>query len=158
MNTLLRHHIKHFEEFFNGSPWYGSNYTTIIGDLTDEEANWWPANGHSIHRLLLHMIKWRRALTEILLGNKEYTASVEDPDNWPKAEEIINIRWEDTKAAFELQQRIILEKLQEKSDEFLEEEFIPGRKFGWLIQGVIDHDLYHLGQIAFIRNLIRASV
>lgn len=157
MNTIIQHHISRMEAFFNGTPWYGSNYSDIIGSITEEEANWWPPNGHSIHRLLLHMIKWRKSLSERLLGNLDFRAGDSDADNWPKAEEISQLKWQDTKQEFARQQELIVEALRGKDDSFLEEEFLPGKKFGWLIQGVIDHDLYHLGQIAFVKNLIRAS-
>jgi len=157
MNTLIQHHIGHFEAFFNGSPWYGSNYSRIIDSLTEEEANWWPPYGHSIHGLLLHMIKWRKSLSERLLGNMDFVATDNDPDNWPEAEAIQKMNWEDTKAEFARQQKLIVDALRDKDDAFLEEDFLPGKKFGWLIQGVIDHDIYHLGQIATVRGLIRAS-
>ena len=158
MNTIIQHHIGRLEAFFDGTPWYGSNYSGIISSIAEEEANWWPPNGHSIHRLLLHMIKWRISLSERLLGNMDFRAGEDDPDNWPEAEEISKKSWEETKQEFVRQQNLIVAALREKDDTFLEEEFLPGKKFGWLVQGVIDHDLYHLGQIAFVRGLIRASV
>lgn len=157
MDPLIQNSVSHFEAFYNGSPWYGSNYITIMGSITEEEANWWPANGHSIHRLLLHMIKWRKALTERLLGNLYFRASDADADNWPDAEAMKQSSWEETKKEFARQQELLVSNLKTKNDSFLEEDFLPGKKFGWLVQGVIDHDIYHLGQIAFLRTLIRTK-
>ena len=157
MKTLIDYHLEQWKAFYDGQPWYGDSFLTIVGDITEEEALHLPANRHSIVRLLWHMVKWRKALTERLTGRADYRADVTDPDNWPEPDMLGPRSWQLALDAFAEQQRLLIELLGGKTDDFLAEEFLPGKTYGWLIAGVLQHDLYHLGQIAFLKSCLRHS-
>jgi uncharacterized damage-inducible protein DinB len=153
--TTIEQLATEFTEFYHGKPWYGDNFSTIIQDVTHEEALALPPNGHSIARILWHTVKWRKALAERLLGNLDYRANVDDADNWRDVSSLDGTSWEEAKAQFGALQDVITSELRLRNDVFLDEEFLPGKTYRWLVVGVIQHDIYHLGQIAFIKNLIR---
>lgn len=157
MNRLIQYHLQRFQDFHEGDPWYGSSFQKIVDDLTPEEVCYIPANGHSIVRLLWHMVKWRRSLTERLKGNTSFRAEVNDPDNWPDPATLGLEQWKAALAAFDQEQRLLLKLLADKTDDFLSSEFLPGKNYDQLVRGVLEHDLYHIGQIAFIKSVFRAS-
>ncbi|MFQ5446617.1 MAG: DinB family protein [Saprospiraceae bacterium] len=157
MNIIIQQLADDFAAVYDGKPWYGPNYRQIISDITPEEALHLPANGHSIARILWHMVKWRKALAERLLGNTTYRASDEDPDNWRAPATLDYKSWEEVKKQFDALQEVIVSELRLRNDAFLDDEFLPGKTYRWLAFGVLHHDLYHLGQIAILKNIQRTT-
>ena len=157
--THLEQFISEIKAFYEGQPWYGSSFKKIIGDISAKEALAVPGNGQSIVRLLCHMNKWRRSLTVRLQGNTEFRASDTDPDNWPPLNSLNEEVWEKAKDEFDQLQEILIEELGKREDAFLETPFIPEKEkyiYRYLITGVIQHDIYHLGQISTLKQLLRA--
>lgn len=153
--TAIEQLVHDFKAFYNDNPWFGDSYLDVISDISPTEALATPPNQHSIAVLLWHMVKWRRALTERLLGNLDFRADVTDPDNWPDALAQNSETWEAAKAAFAEQQNSIVEQLSVRNETFLDTDFMPGRKFRRLAFGVLQHDIYHLGQIAMVKGFVR---
>ncbi len=147
-----------YREFYDGKPWYGDCYAKIVADITPEEALYLPANQHSIARILWHIVKWRKALAERLLGNLDFRTAMSDPDNWREPEILDKMGWEEAKKQFDALQEVIVSELRKRNDAFLDDEFLPGKSYRMLTVGVIQHDIYHLGQIAFIKSLIRKTL
>jgi hypothetical protein len=40
------------------------------------------------------------------------------------------------------------------NDNFLESEYKEGRSFDYIVEGIIHHDIYHLGQIGLVISLL----
>lgn len=153
--TAIEQLVLDFKTFYDDNPWFGPSYTGVISDITPAEALFTPPNQHSIAVLLWHMVKWRRALTIRLLGNLGFRADDTDDDNWVNASAQTAESWEAAKAAFAEQQKILMEQLPLRDEAFLETEFVPGKKFRWLVSGLLQHDIYHLGQVAMVKGLVR---
>lgn len=153
--TAIEQTVHDFQAFYNDNPWFGDSYLDIISDISSEEALATPPNQHSIAVLVWHMVKWRKALTERLLGKTDFRADVSDSDNWPAANLQTPETWEEAKTAFAEQQAIIIEQLSRRDEDFLETEFVEGRSYRRLVTGVLQHDIYHLGQIALVKSLVR---
>lgn len=158
--TNLEQLIKEYSDFYQGTPWYGRSFTEIVNDITAPEALAVAGNGQSIAQLLCHLIKWRKSLTIRLLGNTDFRASDQDPDNWP-AQNTLNAEvWEQAKTEFGELQATIIAELKKREESFLDELFVPGNErytYRYLIIGVIQHDIYHLGQISLMKQLLRAA-
>ncbi|MCF8243981.1 MAG: DinB family protein [Saprospiraceae bacterium] len=153
--TAIEQLVLDFKTFYSSNPWYGSSYTDVISDITPAEALTTPPNQHSIAVLLWHMVKWRRALTIRLLGNLDFRADDSDADNWVDASAQTAESWEAVKAAFAEQQKILMEQLPLRDEDFLDTEFVPGSTFRQLVSGVLQHDIYHLGQVAMLKGSTR---
>ena len=153
--TAIEQLVLDFKTFYNDNPWFGDSYLDVISDITPAEALVPPPNQHSIAVLLWHMVKWRKALTERLLGNMDFQADVTDADNWPAATSQTPETWEAAKVAFAEQQAILLDELSKREEAFLDTDFVKGRPFRRLVNGVLQHDIYHLGQVAMVKALIR---
>lgn len=153
--TAIEQIVKDINAFYSENPWYGDSFLDVISDLTPVEALVTPPNKHSIAVLLWHMVKWRKALTIRLLGNLDFRAADSDPDNWLDAASQNVETWEAAKSAFAEQQEILVRELSKKDEAFLDTEFLPGKTFRQLVSGVLQHDIYHLGQIAMVKSFIR---
>jgi len=153
--TAIEQTLQDFKAFYNDNPWFGDSYLDVVSDISDAEALATPPNQHSIAVLLWHMVKWRKALTERLLGNTDFQADIRDADNWPPATEQNAETWAAAKAAFAEQQKIIEEQLAKLNEDFMDTDFVPGRPYRRLVNGVLQHDIYHLGQMALVKGLVR---
>ena len=155
--TTLKQFIQEFEDYYDGTPWYGNNFHQIVDSITPAEALAVPGNGQSIARLLFHMIKWRKALSERLIGTPGFVAKDDDPDNWVSLNSLTEESWEAAKKEYERQQNILISELKKRDEAFLDEEWMPGKNYRFLVAGVIQHDIYHLGQITLLRSLLRSA-
>lgn len=153
--VTIEHLVKDFTELYDGEPWFGDSYQTVIGGITAQEALVEPPNRHSIARLLWHIVKWRKALAERLLGDTDYQADVTDADNWRYEDDLTAQDWEEAKAQFQALQAVIVSELRLRNEAFLDSEFLPGKTYRHLAFGVIQQDIYHLGQIALLKSLGR---
>lgn len=147
--------IQEFEDAHSGTPWYGLSFHEIVDDITAKEALATPGNGMSIARLLFHMIKWRKALSERLIGTPGFSAADNDPDNWVPLHTLTDETWEAAKKEYDHQQEVIVSELKKRDESFLEKEWRPGKNYRYLVSGVIQHDIFHLGQISLLRSLLR---
>ncbi len=139
-----------FKEIYEGDPWYGDSFRKITGEISPERALSLEKSHHSIIQIVWHMIFWRRPLLERLKGNLDFKATVNDPENWSKNRIFKPEDWPATLEAFDRQHAGLLVLLGAQKDEFLETEYRDGRSVERLVEGVIQHDLYHLGQIALL--------
>src|SRR5215470_11728174 len=138
---------------FDGEAWHGPALKELLADVTAKQAFAHPVSGaHSIWELVLHITVWTRAAwgaTEgipmpKIVGTVQDWQTVGDPS--PEA-------W---KAA--------LSRLFEAKDEIAAaiEQFgdarliaiVPGRNydFYYLFHGIVQHSLYHAGQIALLKK------
>ncbi|HFA47611.1 MAG TPA: DinB family protein [Bacteroidetes bacterium] len=153
--TTLEQFIQECKDFYNGSPWYGSNFCKIVNDLSPAEALAVAGNGQSIALLLCHMVKWRKSLTIRLQGDENFRARDSDADNWPPLNTLNGEVWEATKKEFSELQEVLIEELGKREEAFLDEYFYKEKTYRYLVSGVIQHDIYHLGQISMLKQLLR---
>lgn len=158
INTMKKSQILYysnrFQEIYNGSPWYGETIDAKLNDVSDGNAFLQPINGvHSVGEIVSHMIYWRKALIARLEGGT-FNTSMESEDNWKNVEELKASGWKKLKSAFDKSQLAITTLLEKQSDDFLKTEYSQGTSMESLIQGIIDHDVYHLGQIGLVKKMI----
>src|SRR5690606_116120 len=104
---------------------------------------------HKLHRvaeLVLHILEWRRASLDRLRG-RQPSLTVNSPDNWRTNESLISIGWEKLTSDFSISTQQLIEMLDDIYDSFLENTYTDDYTFHYLIEGLVHHDLYHLGQI-----------
>jgi hypothetical protein len=63
--------------------------------------------------------------------------------------------WEKVVAQFKVTNDLIIEALQSKNDHFLNDK-VDYREynFRFLLNGLIQHNIYHAGQIAYVKKLL----
>ena len=147
----LQELIDQVNEVFEGAPWYGSSVSAYLQEIKPEYLNNHFEGTHSIGQIIAHMIRWREYVIDKLRG-VENTLEVGDAEDW----EVITYSVNGTNelfARFRNTQKTLVQLLAEKDDSLLAQH-VPGKSytFAKLLTGIIQHDIYHLGQIYLLKN------
>lgn len=153
-DSLIKDIIRQLQELQEGSRWFDQCFKDKIGQLTEAEAFAVPYPGiHSVAEHLSHIIEWRK---ECLLRFKgERTDLMNSPDDWKDNTTLQQIGWTALLETFYQSTVTLIAALKDKDDSFLEIPFRDeGYNFHYIIEGIIQHDLYHLGQIGVTLRLL----
>ncbi|MEZ5039168.1 MAG: DinB family protein [Saprospiraceae bacterium] len=145
--------IKRLENSYQGTPWYGNALLSSLRKISSERAKMQVKPGtKSIAALLRHMVAWRQFLIEHLQGNNTFDIELNSEIDWPSVDDLT---WEELVEELEISQTNILHLLSQQEDSWLK-EMVGNRTYNhrFLVEGVIQHDIYHLGQINLLNNLI----
>lgn len=147
MTSEIERIVRLLEKTFEKQPWYGPSMMTVL-DLKPEITGSRQGNAHSIIELVQHMTSWRIFATKRLQGDTSYEVSEEM--NFPKP-----ITWEAAIKNLRSSQQALVEATKKFPEERLR-ELVPSKtqKYTYytLLHGIIQHDIYHLGQIAYIQK------
>lgn len=152
--------IRQLEAIFEGDPWLGRS---ILKSLKSIPFKFWDVkpekSKHSIAEFVFHMVDWRVFVVEKLKENQSYSIAMDSEMDWRKDVSIATER-EKKECLAELikTQEEILKLLAEKSDSWLQ-EFVLGKDYKneYMVIGVMQHDIYHLGQINLIHSQIKVE-
>lgn len=140
------------KDIYNGEPWHGSSLKDILKDITSVQAASKPDSElHSIWEIILHMTGWREVAWKRLKG--EEVPKVTKEKDWPEVKDTNPESWNKTLEALELSQQQLIQALSEADDEKIK-QIAPGSSIplNILLDGIIQHDLYHSGQIALLKK------
>jgi uncharacterized damage-inducible protein DinB len=155
MNKEIQTIVSELQNVNSGEPWFGRAVYEILDEVEPTTAFMKPNNTeHSQIELLYHMITWSEfTLARIEKDQIRDMAAFEKLD-WRKIDASKH-SWIKGLAIFKSVNKKIIDSLQKKTDDFLEEK-VDYRKynFRFLINGLIQHHIYHLGQIAYLRKLL----
>lgn len=161
MNDEVKRVTAHLEEVYDGDPWYGDNIMKKLASITFDRANWRPyAQAHSVAQILKHMINWKQLVVAKLKNNDPHNIEMNSVEDWDKNLRITSQNeWQELVAQFTSTQRELLRLLSQTRDEDLEQT-VSGRAYNmaYLVNGIYEHNIYHLGQIGYIDGLYKKSV
>jgi uncharacterized damage-inducible protein DinB len=136
-----------------GDAWHGPATEQILAGVTADMAASRPFDqAHSIWELVLHITAWLQACRRRLDGDR---AELTDAEDWPEVNDTSEHAWNEaiarmTRAYEELSSAISL-----LDDSRLDQPLIEGMSSVYVtLHGVIQHTLYHAGQIAILRKAI----
>ncbi|MEM7351794.1 MAG: DinB family protein [Acidobacteriota bacterium] len=138
---------------YRGPAWHGPPIRELLSDIDASTAAAHPIDGaHSIWELVLHMTYWRRIVTEALDGGPVDEHPPEEA-NWPAVEGPDPAAWQEAVDALEASQQALLRRLKTFEDERLSEN-VTDREYAnyFMLHGVVQHDIYHSGQIALLKK------
>lgn len=157
MKERVQQFANELQSIYDGKPWYGKSLSEILRSIDVEQALRQQEGSHSIMQILLHIIVWRRYVLEKLRGNKDYYVQVDGESDWIQQPQTAD-DWKNALEELEtIQSQLVLE-LSAKEDAFLD-ELVPtvqpntSLNVAMLLNGLIQHDVYHAGQIALLRNM-----
>ena len=137
---------------FRGKAWHGPSVMEILENVTAEQAAAHPIPGaHSIWELVLHIRTWERvALRRI---EEQAPFEVSDEEDWPAVKETTEHAWKNALNSLTLNHDALSEIIS-RLDESRLSDIVPGTEYSvyFLLHGVIQHDLYHAGQIALLKK------
>jgi len=135
-----------------GEAWHGPSLGEVLVGVTAREAAARPVAGaHSIWEIVLHLAAWEGAVRRRLGGD---AARLTPEEDWPAASGGGEAAWGQALAALDAERRALHEAVCALSDESLNAR-VPGKDYSvyFMLQGVIQHNLYHAGQIALLRKM-----
>jgi len=137
---------------FDGDAWHGDSVLEILSGVDAETAAAHPiAGAHSIWELVLHIAAWDGAVLRRLHSN--VPVELNDAENFPAVTDTSEAAWRGTSA----QANRVHEELVAAVSTFPESrlaEIIPGKDYDFtnMLLGVVQHELYHAGQIALLKK------
>ena len=155
MNKEIQSIIRNLQNTLNGEPWFGRALYPILEEVDASKVHTKP-NGteHSLIELLYHMITWADFTLKRIQEDDDMDMMIFEKMDW----RVINPKihtWKKGLAEFKAIHKKIITLLEKKDDLFLKEK-VDYRKynFRFLLNGLIQHNIYHLGQIAYIKKLL----
>jgi uncharacterized damage-inducible protein DinB len=147
--------IKKIETTLSGEPWFGRALYVILEEVDAKKVYIKPNNTeHSLIELLYHMITWADFTLKRLEKDKINDLTAAEELDWRTINPKIHT-WKKGLAEFKAINKKIIALLNTKDDDFLVEP-VDYRKynFRFLLNGMIEHNIYHLGQIAYLNKLL----
>ena len=132
-----------------GEAWHGPSVNETLAKVTAQAAAARPvAGGHTPWEIALHIAAWLSAARRRLGGEAVELSPRED---WPAIGDTSEAAWEQAKAGLNGEYRRLLEAIHGLSEEGLR-RIVAGRDYSmaFLLDGVIQHTLYHTGQIVVL--------
>jgi uncharacterized damage-inducible protein DinB len=142
---------------FDGDAWHGDSVLELLKGLHAATAAAHPlANTHSIWELVLHITAWDDAVTRRTGGT---SLTLSDEENFPAVQDTSEAAW-----------RKALDHMTQKHNELVNavkafpesrlSERVPGKTqdyytFYYMFSGIVQHELYHAGQIALLKKFKR---
>jgi uncharacterized damage-inducible protein DinB len=151
---LIDNLIRQLNEIESGSLWFDQSFKGKIDHLSDEDAFTRPLPKiHSVAEHVSHMLEWRKECVLRYKGLK--TELMNSPDDWKDNVALSKLGWANLKKALYDSRIELIELFANQDDTYLETKFQDTEyNFHYLIEGIIQHDLYHLGQIGVTIKLL----
>jgi hypothetical protein len=147
----------HLEEVTTGEPWFGRAIFSLLDEIDESKVFTRPGNReHSLIELLYHMITWASFTEKRIRKEPEPDLKAFEKLDWRKISPDTH-KWKDGVRELRTIFESIISLIREKEDHFLDET-VEYRKydFRYLIIGITEHTIYHMGQIAYLTKMTRS--
>ena len=142
--------LEQLNRAFGGEAWHGPPLRELLEGVTEEQAKAHPIKGaHSILEIVVHAGTWMDVVARRIAGSEVELTTEEDwsdvtKSNWPAVIEEL-----------EHAQSRLVDAVARLSTEQLAAR-VPGKRHNihGEILGVVQHNVYHAGQIAMLRKLL----
>lgn len=141
---------------FEGEAWHGPAVLELLQDVTAEQAAARPiAGAHSIWELVLHITAWESVGCRRLELDR---AELSDEENFPPLGDASQAAWQQTIEALKNGHRKLRDAIDRLDESRLDEPILVGMRSVYItLHGVIQHDLYHAGQIAILKKALESD-
>ena len=155
--VLISNIIRQLNEIQDGSLWFDQSFKDKIDNLSETEALTRPIPQiHSVAEHVSHMLEWRKECILRYKGQK--TELMNSPDDWKENSALREFGWNNLKNTFYNSRSELIDLIANHDDDYLENKFPDtDYNFHYLIEGIIHHDLYHLGQIGITIKLLNEN-
>lgn len=156
MNKEIQYIISMLKETYEGDPWHGRSIKALLDEVSPETGLKKPSAGsHSIAELVYHMVNWRDFTISRLRPEAGQDVAYFETNDWRTLDHNDIGTWKRGLELLEESQQKLVAILEEYNDSILPEP-VSGRKYNFrtLLYGVVHHDIYHAGQIAYAWKLL----
>jgi uncharacterized damage-inducible protein DinB len=144
----LRRLEEQLRRAFEGEAWHGPSLMEALDGITAEQAAATPSTGgHSIQELARHVLATYGLVLRRLDGNG---APLTPEQDWPETPSA----WQETIAALRRANQALCDRLRTFPHEELERQLVPESPTTAYQNfiGIMQHDLYHAGQIVLLKR------
>ena len=140
---------------FDGEAWHGDSVFEILNGVTATQAAAHPIkNAHSVWELVLHIAAWDGAVLRRMGGG---AVTLSDAENFPPVKDASDAAWRGALAQVRRVHEELVKTVAALPDSRLD-EVVPGKEgayytFYYMLHGVVQHELYHAGQIALLKKM-----
>ena len=150
--TEIERIVDQLQKAIDGRAWHGPPLMPLLSDVDAQQAVARPLKErHTIWELVLHINAWRDKVRRVLGG--EEMKSLSDEEDWPPVDDTSEEAW--AKAVEELKRvhEVLIEAVSGFSESRLDET-VPGASYTFynMLHGLVQHDLYHAGQMAILKK------
>ncbi|HTS49623.1 MAG TPA: DinB family protein [Bryobacteraceae bacterium] len=138
-----------------GEAWHGPSLRETLAGVDSEMASARPVpQAHTIWELVRHVGAWVPVVGRRLDGESVELPAAED---WPAPADASEAAWQNTLAALDEETKKLQEKISKLPEESLRKG-VPGANYSvrFMLEGVIQHHLYHAGQITLLKKMVSA--
>jgi uncharacterized damage-inducible protein DinB len=152
--------VDQLEREHRGDPWHGSPLVAILEGIDARRAAARPIPGaHSIWELVLHIIGWKNETTRRLAGS---VACMPVEGDWPDVGEPTEARWQEACGRLDSAHKALIAavkalpdaKLYEPTNDTRSGPLGTGVSYYVLLHGIVQHDVYHAGQISLLKKAV----
>ena len=139
-------------EFYNGDSWVTDNFKEKVLSIEPGEAlKKVQGHNHSVAQLVGHITAWRNFALQKLTGNDAYDIQDNSIADWPEPND-----WNVIRTEFEVCHQNLLAAIENFPVDHWNSR-VAGRNYSfiYLINGIIQHDYYHYGQIGSVLAAIK---
>src|SRR6266542_6555740 len=129
---------------YGGPAWHGPSLRELLDGVTEEQARARPiANAHSILEIVVHVQAWMDAVSERLAGSERELTTEED---WS---DVARTSWPAVLDELDNAESRVCDAVARLRPEDLDKP-VAGKRYSVyvLVHGLIQHNLYHAGQIS----------
>ena len=155
MKTLIQYIIEQLEEVQHGKLWIGSTFNSKLNQIDEKSVFLRPIeNLHSVAEIISHLTLWRKeTILKIQTGKGSKTDHCKE--NWLTNDELKMVGWDKINSEYDRTLVQLIDLLKSKEDGFLNElyydiDFKSDFEYSFVINGMLHHDIYHLGQLGII--------
>ena len=141
---------------FDGDAWHGDSVLELLAGVDAKQASARPIkNAHTIWELVLHIAAWDDAVLR-RTGGKAVTLT--DEENFPTVKDTGEAAWKKAVDHMKKTHDALIKDVAAFSDSDLLKQ-VPGKtgdhyNFYYMFSGIVQHELYHAGQIALLKKLV----
>jgi uncharacterized damage-inducible protein DinB len=139
---------------FDGDAWHGDSILELLDGVSARVAAAHPIkNAHGIWDLVLHIAAWDDAVRRRTGGT---AVTLNDKQNFPPVNDTSEAVWRETIEDAKHTHNELVQAVAAFPDSRLHEQ-VPGKtesyyNFFYMFSGIVQHELYHAGQIALLKK------
>ncbi|MGB9069635.1 MAG: DinB family protein [Candidatus Acidiferrales bacterium] len=145
--------LDQMDRAFSGDAWHGPSLMSVLDGIGAENASKHPIRGaHSIWELVHHVSSWSTISQHRLAGE---TVEITPERDWPPVWEVNDAAWRRALDHLRESRARLRDSIKDFSDEHLQGKAAgPDYTRYVVLHGVIQHDLYHAGQIVMLKKAL----
>ncbi len=156
MESIINHITSRLHAVAEGSPWFGLSVKEALDGIDHEQAVQRINAQHNIAEILNHINQWKKFSLEKTAGDTQFDIVLNSDQDWKKTDRLTAREWQSLRDLYFEINADLIDAIQHVKKDWLDQT-VPDRKYNFadLFHGIIDHDIYHLGQIIIIYKMIK---